>query len=98
MNTFAEHLSADRRLVILRVLQESAGFTANVYMLQTMVEQLGHVASVDLVRTDLAWLQEQGLLKLDVVADVPIAHLLARGEDVALGRAVVPGVKRPRAG
>lgn len=92
---FSTHLTEDRRLVILRVLLESAAFTGNEYILQSMVERLGHVASADRIRTDLAWLQEQGLIALEVVATVQIAQLLARGEDVARGRITVPGVKRP---
>lgn len=97
MNDFANHLAQDRRLVILRVLLESAGYTANEYLLHSMVERLGHVVSADRIRTDLSWLKEQDLLAVDDVAGVFIAKLLARGEDVARGRTVVPGVKRPRA-
>jgi repressor of nif and glnA expression len=94
---FAAHLSEDRRLVILRVLLESAAFTANEYILQSMVERFGHVASGDRIRTDLAWLQEQGLVRMEEVGTVQIAMLLQRGEDVALGRTITPGVKRPSA-
>jgi hypothetical protein len=94
---FAAHLSEDRRLVILRVLLESAAFTANEYVLQSMVERFGHVTSGDRIRTDLAWLQEQGLVRVEEVATVQIAMLLQRGEDVALGRIITPGVKRPSA-
>ena len=97
-NDFAAHLAEDRRLVILRVLLESAVYTANEYLLHSMVERLGHVVSTDRIHTDLAWLQEQGLVEVDVVASVRIARLQARGEDVARGRSEVPGVKRPRAG
>nr|WP_231111647.1 hypothetical protein [Vibrio mimicus] len=43
------------------------------------------------------WLQEQGLVSLRDVGDCQIARLTGRGEDVATGQAVVPGVKRPRA-
>lgn len=92
---YSVYQTEDRRLVILRVLQESGAFTTNEYMLQSMLERLGHVASGDLIRTDLAWLSEQGLIGVDVVAGVQIAKLLARGEDVARGRVAVPGVKRP---
>lgn len=98
MTDFAVHLAEDRRLVILRVLLESAGFTGNEYILQSMAERLGHVVSSDRIRTDLAWLAEQDLITLDDVAGVKIARLTARGEDAARGRTVVPGVKRPRAG
>lgn len=95
---FAAHLAEDRRLVYLRVLLESAAYTTNEFLLQSMLESFGHAVSSDRVHTDLAWLAEQGLVSVDVVADVHIAKLLGRGEDVARGRVMVPGVKRPRAG
>ena len=94
---FSTHLTEDRRLVVLRVLAESAGYTANEYILQQMLEQFGHVASIDRIRADLAWLHEQQLLTVSQVADVQIARITARGQDVAAGRTVVPGIKRPRA-
>ena len=97
-NDFAAHLAEDRRLVILRVLLESAAYTANEYLLHSMVERLGHVVSTDRIHTDLAWLKEQGLICVDDVATVLVAKLQARGEDAARGRVEVPGVKRPRAG
>lgn len=97
MNDFASHLTEDRLLVILRVLLQSAGYTANEYLLHSMVERLGHVVSADRIRTDLTLLKEKDLVAVDDVAGVFIAKLLARGEDVARGRIVVPGVKRPRA-
>ncbi len=95
---FAQHQTEDRRLVYLRVLLESAAYRANEFVLQTMLESFGHAASADLVRTDLAWLKEQGLVSTEDVGGVCIAELLARGQDVALGRTTVPGVKKPRAG
>lgn len=96
-NDFAAHLAEDRRLVILRVLLESAAYTSNEYLLHSMVERWGHVVSTDRIHTDLAWLKEQGLIGVDEVATVLVAKLLARGEDAARGRVEVPGVKRPRA-
>ena len=36
---FSTHLTEDRRLVVLRVLAESAGYTANEYILQQMLER-----------------------------------------------------------
>jgi len=91
--TFTE----DRRLVVLRILLQSGGYAANEYMLKTMLPQLGHHVSSDRVHTDLAWLEEQQLLRIATVADVRIATLTERGQDVATGVATVPGVKRPTA-
>ena len=95
---FGAHLAEDRRLVILRVLLESAAFTANEYILQRMLESFGHVVSQDRLRTELAWLREQDLVTVDVAGGVHIAKLTSRGDDVAHGRTTQPGVKRPRAG
>ncbi|HXS19477.1 MAG TPA: hypothetical protein VN764_19905 [Polyangiaceae bacterium] len=86
----------DRRLVTLRLLQESPGYTLNESVIETALEGIGHLVSRDTVRGDLAWLAEQGLIGIDNVADrIMIATLTKRGEDVALGHAIHPGVKRP---
>jgi hypothetical protein len=89
----------DRRLSVLLVLSESTGYQANAFLLQTAIGSIyGHNVSADQVRTDLAWLAEQGLLQAATTGDVTMATLLTRGVDVAAGRAVVPGVKRPLPG
>jgi hypothetical protein len=92
---FATYMAQDRRLVILSVLKQSALFRANEFLIKSMLERLGHAVSTDRVHTDLAWLVEQGLIALETVADVQIAWLLIRGEDVVRGLIEVPGVKRP---
>ncbi|MNY08793.1 hypothetical protein D3C86_1416660 [compost metagenome] len=51
----------------------------------------------DRVKTLLAWLEEQGLVRIERLAQVQVAHLTGRGQDVAEGRATVPGIKKPRA-
>jgi hypothetical protein len=96
---FAQVQTEDRRLSVLLVLSESTGYQANAFLLQTAIGSIyGHNVSADQVRTDLAWLAEQGLLQAATTGDVTMATLLTRGVDVAAGRAVVPGVKRPLPG
>src|SRR5690606_41702375 len=51
-------------------------------------------SDLDRVRTDCAWLAEQGLMTLE--ADV--ATLTERGSAAALGQITVPGVRRPLPG
>lgn len=98
-NDFAQHLAADRRLVILKVLTDSAGYTTNQYMLHDMVGRLGHRVSLDTLLADLAWLSETAqLITTETVGGVGIATLTQRGLDVAEGLATVPGVKKPRPG
>lgn len=98
MNDYANRLAQDRRLVILRVLLESAEYRTNEFMLHSMVEELGHSVPTGRIHADLTWLQERELIAVDMVAEVRIARLLAHGEDVARGRTTVEGIKRPRAG
>lgn len=86
----------DRRLSILLVLSESPSYSANLFLVQTAVAQIyGHNTSLDQLRTDVAWLTEQGLLTAKTTGEVTVAALTQRGVDVAAGRAVQPGVKRP---
>lgn len=95
--SFKELLTEDQRLVILRSLHEMHGYEANESIIDSCLDAYGHKISRDVVRTHLFWLQEQGLVSLRDVDDCQIARLTGRGEDVATGQAVVPGVKRPRA-
>jgi hypothetical protein len=93
-----EIMSEHQRLVILRLLGEVPGFDLNESILQDGLNAYGLDISRDGLLTQLAWLAEQGMLTLSKVGGTQKAVLTARGEDVSVGRAVVPGIKRPRAG
>ena len=96
--TYSEFIAKDRRLSILLILLGSMGYRVNEHLLNTTLEKsFAHCVSADLLRTELAWLQEQGVIKVETVNDVQIAELTRRGQDVAQGRTVVPGIKRPSA-
>jgi hypothetical protein len=99
-------LAEDRRLVVLRSLAEDAGYSANEMVLQRLLDHVGHRVARDMVRADLAFLAEHGLIRLETLAMPPrdprafgatgelwVAHLLPAGEDVAKGR-MHPGVAR----
>ena len=58
----------------------------------------GHDVSQDRVRSDLDWLQEQGLLTVRDIQDSRVATINGRGVDVSAGRTKLTGVKRPRPG
>jgi len=97
--SFQTTLTEDRRLSLLIVLHQTPGYSANAFLLRDAVDQIfGHSASIDQVRTDLAWLAEQGLVTTRLVSEVLLATITTRGVDVALGRASVPGVKKPLPG
>lgn len=92
---FATLIAQDRRLVILRFLAEDPGYRLNTSILQSAVCSVGHSCSRDQIASDCAWLAEQGLLTREDCGPVTVCTLTERGLDVAQGRAVVPGVKRP---
>lgn len=98
MNTpFADYLRQDQRLVMLRILSEMPAYRSNSSVIHTVLHQFGHSPSRDSVRAELAWLAEQGLVKLDDAGAVLVVTLTERGADVASGHAVVPGISKPRA-
>ncbi|MCG8635434.1 MAG: ArsR family transcriptional regulator [Desulfobacterales bacterium] len=86
------------RITILRILLESPGYTANNSMITDLTQNYGQRPSRDNVRIELSWLKAQGLVNTDGESKLIIASLTERGADVARGREVIPGVKRPSAG
>lgn len=93
---FADVVVADIRLVILKALAEDQGYSMNESVLQEVLCLFGHTVSRDRVKTELRWLEEQGLVAVDEVAGILVAKVSSRGVDVATGVARVDGVKRPR--
>lgn len=96
--TLADQFAADRRLVILQLLEQAPDYRGNAYLLQTAMASFGHSVGLDRLHTDLAWLAEQDLVEASSVGGVSLARLTARGADVATGRVSVPGVQRPAPG
>ncbi len=100
--SFSALLAEDRRLVILRCLTEVPGYEANESVLRTGLAHFGHRVAGDLVRADLQWLSDHGLLRIETLAanagDLWLATLTVAGNDVARGDAVHPGVKRREPG
>lgn len=94
--SYQQTIAEDRRLSELLILSASPGYTANTFLLRDGIDRVyGHNASADQVNTDVAWLQEQGLVTTRSVSEVTLATITARGLDVSTGRATQPGVKRP---
>ena len=97
MTHYSEFLREDIRLVMLRLLSEMVGYRANSSVLAMGLDKYGHTLSRDQVKTELHWLAEQSALTLADVGPVLVATLTERGQDIAVGRARVPGIKRPGA-
>lgn len=91
---YAELVSADIRLQVLRALAQDPDYAHNEDVLRGVLRVAGHSLGHDRMRTELAWLKEQGLIGVEDVAGLWVAKLTRRGSDVACGCAQVPGVKR----
>lgn len=95
-----DHFTESLRLTILRRVAGVEGRTANEHVLHVSVDGYGFHVSRDRIRTELAWLRDQGLLavvELERAGDRPlmVATANSRTIDVVEDRAVVPGVARP---
>ena len=95
MNKFANLVAEDQRLRILQLLAEADGYDLNIRILGAALAEIGHQPSQDKLRSELAWLEEQGLIATRVVGSIVVATAAHRGLDAAKGRARIPGVKRP---
>lgn len=93
---YKEHSIEDRRLVVLRLLKEGDGY-CNESILYHGVVGAGHVrATREIVREDLEWLRDRNLVTHEFFQEtVLVAHLTARGRNVAAGKETVEGVKKP---
>jgi len=96
---FYDYTMGHARLAILRALTEAPQHTGNDSLLSMLMEQLGLPVTRDQLRTQLGWLEEQGLIRLARPTDsLVVATLRERGADVAVGRAHVDGIQRPSPG
>lgn len=98
--SFAERISEDRRLCILRLLVEAEG-RANESVLKDGLTMLGLDAGLtrDVLRSELNWLSNRGLLRIEWFNDkVAVAHIQRRGVETAAGKERVEGVARPSLG
>jgi Fe2+ or Zn2+ uptake regulation protein len=97
--SYVQRVTEDIRLAVLQLLESAGGYEYNEHVLRAALSDLGRKVSSDRLRTELAWLGEQGLVRVtDVTDTVRVARLTERGADVALGVALAPGVARPRPG
>lgn len=96
--SFENVVNEDQRLIILRALAQDADYSMNEYILTRILKSFSHGVSQDKLRTELAWLEEQGLLTIDKSTGVYVCKLTNRGLSVAQGDTIAPGVRRPMPG
>lgn len=90
--SYREAVQHARRLAILLTLYFSEGYVLPRKVLRAQLKNIGFVVGMDLLANELAWLAEMGLLER---LELDVVRLSERGEDVALGRSIAPGVRRP---
>lgn len=93
--SYLEHLMQHARLAILRFLAAAPSYSGNESLLTDAVNSVGVVVTRDQVKTAIGWLAEQGLVTVEELHGLTIAKATQRGIEVAEGRAIVAGVKRP---
>lgn len=98
--SFAGLMDEHRRLCLIRALAEDGDYTANDSFLAGILTAYGNGCSRDHLRAQLAWLEEQRLIRRSTPDEgrTVVVTLTDRGLDVAQGRAMVPGVQRPGPG
>lgn len=92
---FAAVLREHWRLTILRALAEMPSQGSNESTLTAFVCLFHPGTTRDQVRTEMQWLGEQGLLRVETIEDLMIARITKRGCDIASGAGMQPGVARP---
>lgn len=97
MSTFKTLQEEDQRFLILLSLVYM-GFDGNENMIKTALDAYGHRVSSREVEAHLTWLSQHGLVELSTIADLTKAKLTQRGQDVAEGREIIEGIRRPKAG
>lgn len=96
MTEFNQLVTQNVRLAILQALAQDEDYSHNQDILQMFLSKLGHGVSIDRVRTELRWLEEQGLVTIEDIGGLLVAKLSRRGDDIAKGRGRVDGIARPR--
>jgi hypothetical protein len=95
--SYKEKMREAWRLQLLILLASMPGYESGQYFLYTCMQD-GDLPppSADQVATELAWMSEQGLVKLVNSDNLATASITQRGLDVSKGFSTVPGVERPR--
>lgn len=87
MNTsYKEIVAQDRRLAMLRFLEQDSDYKINDSVMQQALEQLGHSVSREAIRADFDFLAEIGLIDVETYFDGKVQVAKSRGAGWTLRR------------
>jgi hypothetical protein len=95
VSAYQEYQSRHRRLSILRILAEAAGYTGNDSLLAMVVNEFGIVSTRDQLRSEISWLRDHGFVTAKDVSGIMVATLTEAGGEIAAGRRSDPGIAKP---
>lgn len=101
MAQFKDLVAELRRTAILRILFNAPAKTCNSDILKMVLNERGIVTSGEDLNSDIDFLFENRCIEHKYNSDaweLKIVTLTEKGEDVALDRQTVSGVRRPRRG
>jgi hypothetical protein len=91
--TYQAIVDADLRREVLELLDADPDFAAPAPIIKAGLSAVGRVVSEDKLRTELAWLAEQGFVELQL-EPVLMVKLTVRGSDIVANALIAHGVAR----
>ncbi|MBF8271567.1 MAG: hypothetical protein HW380_672 [Magnetococcales bacterium] len=88
----AKVIQEERRGLILQLLSKAPQYTANEAIIHGHLFQMGCPTSWEVLKGEIVWLDEQGLITVDWPGGLAIAKITLRGLDCADGVTRYPGV------
>lgn len=92
--SLAQIQKEDRRYQILYLLSKEPDYAMNDILMHKALKMIGHGVDPDLLKSDLHWLEMQGLIKNESVGSFTVSKINRRGVSVAEGDAFIPGISR----
>lgn len=93
--TIDEMKARHRRLAIIRALNISSVYSANLFVLRNWLSELGLAASTETLRDDIRRLAAAGALELNEAVDAWPVVLTQKGAEAAQGLIALDGVETP---
>ena len=91
-------ITADMRLRILQIVRCAPAYSTNARLLCELLDLWGHRAAIEAVLSEVAWLQEQGVVNVRHTEFAAVVELTDRGLAVATGAIALSGVAKPGPG